>query len=174
MLLNLLVRPSQGSCFKVPYKRSKRPAPFTEEQNAKLQSKLWENHSKRVSAENQRIDVFYKKAGLKHFAIFTGKHLYWSLFLIQLQTFRSATLLKRDSNTGVFLWILKFFKDRSLRLYQKETPTQVFFVNIVNSNFCLFKSNFVQFNHFNSFQRCKNSIIWSSAHNTSLLSLRFN
>ena len=26
--------------------------------------------------------VFYKKAVLKHFAIFTGKHLCWSLFLI--------------------------------------------------------------------------------------------
>ena len=28
------------------------------------------------------------------------------LFLIKLQTFRFATLLKRDSNTGVFLWNL--------------------------------------------------------------------
>ena len=27
--------------------------------------------------------------------------MYWSLFLIRLQAFRLATLLKRDSNTGV-------------------------------------------------------------------------
>ena len=36
----------------------------------------------------------------------TGKHLCWSYFLIKLQACRFATLLKRDSNTGVFLWIL--------------------------------------------------------------------
>ena len=35
----------------------------------------------------------------------------WSLFLINFQTFRPATLLKRDSNTGSFLWNLwKFFR----------------------------------------------------------------
>ena len=48
------------------------------------------------------------KAVLKHLAIFTTrKHLWWSLFLIKLQTLRPGTLLKRDSNTGVFLWILQ-------------------------------------------------------------------
>ena len=36
------------------------------------------------------------------FAIFTGKRLCWSIFLIKLQTFRPGTLLKRDSNTSVF------------------------------------------------------------------------
>ena len=29
-------------------------------------------------------------------------HLCWCLFLIKFQVFRPATLLKRDSNTGVF------------------------------------------------------------------------
>ena len=43
-----------------------------------------------------------KKAVLKNFAIFTGKHLCWGLFLIKLQVSRPATLLKRDSNTGKF------------------------------------------------------------------------
>ena len=32
-----------------------------------------------------------------------------SLFLIKLQVFSPASLLKRDSNTGVFLWILQIF-----------------------------------------------------------------
>ena len=40
---------------------------------------------------------------LKSPAIFTGKHLYWSLFLIKLKAFRPATLVKRYSYTGVFL-----------------------------------------------------------------------
>ena len=34
--------------------------------------------------------VFCKKAVLKHFAIFTGKHLCWSPFLIKLQAFSPA------------------------------------------------------------------------------------
>ena len=48
-----------------------------------------------------------KKAVFKIFAIFTGKQLCWSLFLIICSV--PATLLKRDSNTGVFLWILQKF-----------------------------------------------------------------
>ena len=44
-----------------------------------------------------------KKTILKNFSISTRKHLYQSLVFIKLQTFRPATLLKRDSNKGVFL-----------------------------------------------------------------------
>ena len=38
---------------------------------------------------------------------FTWKHLCWNFFLIKLQVLRPATLLKTDSNTGVFLWNLR-------------------------------------------------------------------
>ena len=51
-----------------------------------------------------------QKAVLKSFAIFTGKHLCWSPFLIKLPALSRATLLKRDSNTAIFLWILRIFK----------------------------------------------------------------
>ena len=50
-----------------------------------------------------------KKVVLKNLALFTGKNLYWSLFLIKLQIWRITTLSKRDSNTGIFLWILQNF-----------------------------------------------------------------
>ena len=53
--------------------------------------------------QKQPLGVFYKKAVPKNFAIFTGKNLCWSFFLIKWQAFRPATLLKRDPNTGVFL-----------------------------------------------------------------------
>ena len=43
------------------------------------------------------------------FAMFTGKHLCWSLFLIKMLAFKSATLLKDDCNTGAFLGILQNF-----------------------------------------------------------------
>ena len=46
---------------------------------------------------------FVKEGVLKNFANFTGKRLRWSLFLVKRQDFWLATLLKRDSNTGVFL-----------------------------------------------------------------------
>ena len=54
--------------------------------------------------EKQPSEAFYKKTVLKIFSVFTGKHLSWSLFLIiKFQAIRPATLLKRDSSTGVFL-----------------------------------------------------------------------
>ena len=46
---------------------------------------------------------FYKKAILKNFSIFTENDLGWTLFLIKWQSFKPATLLKKDSNTAVFL-----------------------------------------------------------------------
>ena len=52
---------------------------------------------KQPFADDLKIDT------LKDFAIFTEKHLCWSLFLITLQALRSTTLLERDSITYVFL-----------------------------------------------------------------------
>ena len=48
-----------------------------------------------------RLQIILIVGVLKYFAIFTGKRLCWSIFLIKLQAFRSVTLLKSDSNTGV-------------------------------------------------------------------------
>ena len=53
--------------------------------------------------QKQPPDVFYEN----FFAIFTGEHLCWSLFLIKMQAYKPATLLKRYFNTCVFLWILQ-------------------------------------------------------------------
>ena len=43
---------------------------------------------------NSSSQLFLKISVLKKFAIFTGKHLSWSLFLIKLLGFRPATLFK--------------------------------------------------------------------------------
>ena len=59
---------------------------------------------------------FYKECVLKGFAKFTGKHLYWSFFLIKQQALMPATLLKKDSSTGIAFWIAR----KNLR-----TPTMV-------------------------------------------------
>ena len=47
--------------------------------------------------------MLFKIGVLKIFANFTGKHLCSSFFLIKFQVLRPATLLKTDSDTGVFL-----------------------------------------------------------------------
>ena len=50
------------------------------------------NTDKRRSSHQRRS---IKKAALKNFAVFTGKQLYWSFFLIKLQSIKAATLLKK-------------------------------------------------------------------------------
>ena len=60
---------------------------------------VWFTHFKKEEPPEE----FYKKGVVKNFAIFTEKHLCWSLFLIKLQAYRPATLLKRDYNEEVFL-----------------------------------------------------------------------
>ena len=72
---------------------------------------IWRHRSSRSNGPK----VFCEKVVLTKFAIFTAKHMCWRLFLIKLQhTWRHATLLKRDSNTGVFLWILQNFLRASI------------------------------------------------------------
>ena len=50
-----------------------------------------------------------KKDVLKKFVKFTGKHQCWSLFFHKITGQQPATLLKKRSNTGVFLLILRNF-----------------------------------------------------------------
>ena len=58
-------------------------------------------------AEAAVCRCFFKIGVLKNFAIFTEKHLCYCLFLTILQASRPTVFLKRDFNTGVFMWILQ-------------------------------------------------------------------
>ena len=60
-----------------------------------------------------RSQIFFKIGVLKNFANFTGKHRFGV---------RPATVLKRDSSTGVFLWNLRNF---SIALFYKTLPVTV-------------------------------------------------
>ena len=55
--------------------------------------------------------MFFKICDLKHFGIFAGKPVLESLFhkVAGLAALQSATLFKRDFNTGVFLGVLQNF-----------------------------------------------------------------
>ena len=56
-----------------------------------------------LNFKSSRSQMFFKIDVLKNLAMFTGKHLCWSYFLIQLQGWRTTILLKRDSSTSAFL-----------------------------------------------------------------------
>ena len=57
-------------------------------------------------SKSSRSQMFFEISSIKNFAIFTGKHLCWGLFLIKLQAFRP-----RDSNTGVSCGYCELFKN---------------------------------------------------------------
>ena len=54
-------------------------------------------------------EMCFKKGAHKNFAKFTGKHLCQSSFFNKVAGLRSATLLKRDAETVLFLWIWSSF-----------------------------------------------------------------
>ena len=66
---------------------------------------------------SSRLQMFFKTSVLKNFAIFIGNHFYWCLFLAKLQALRHTTLLKRYSNTVVFLWMFAKFIRTICRTY---------------------------------------------------------
>ena len=81
------------------------------------------NREQRVNAIKQRTEVFYKKTVLINFIIFTGIHLWWSLFSIKLQSWRSAILLKRDPNTGtLFSESYEILKNIYFAEYLRTSP----------------------------------------------------
>ena len=64
------------------------------------------------NVQNQPPAVFYKKRFLKNFTKIHRKHLYQSLFFNKVEgTWGLQLYSKRNSGTGVFLWILRNFKE---------------------------------------------------------------
>ena len=67
----------------------------------------------KLQAENLKLseaDAGVSKTRFpKNFANFTGKNLWWSLFLMKLEFWGPATLLKKVSDTGASLWNFQTF-----------------------------------------------------------------
>ena len=119
--------------------------------------------------------MFFEKAFFKNFAIFTGKHLCWSLLKsLCLEAFRAARLLKRDSKTGVFLEYSKIFKSNYFEEHQRTTASELdgsfatttFKETIFqNSLYNIFSSNFYfAFVSLNMFISLNNFITYSDSH----------
>ena len=77
-----------------------------------------------IRSSHRRCSV--KKAAPNNFGIFTKKYRCWTLFL------RPATLLKRNSNTGVFLWILRSFKNTYYENICKQFLLVIHYYNKIN------------------------------------------
>ena len=95
---------------------------FVADSRTNFCSKLLWKHQLNLRSSNWNSSV--EKGVHRNFVSFTGKHLCWSLFLIDLQAFRPAALLKRNSNTDVFLWNLQNSEERlvsGLRTTPSET-----------------------------------------------------
>ena len=90
--------------------------------------------------------MFFKICILKHFAIFTGKHLCWSLFFNEITGFRLATLLRRrlqhrcfPANIGKFLRAALF--PEHLRWLVLKVGNSVLYIYVL----CFFKKSFKVF-----------------------------
>ena len=56
-----------------------------------------------LNFKSTHLQMFLKIDVLKNLAMFTEKRLCWSYFLIWLQGWKTAIVLKRDSNKSAFL-----------------------------------------------------------------------
>ena len=102
-----------------------------------MQASFWCLHQKQPS------EVFYKKWCSSKFRKCHRKTPVLESFLMKFQAWRSTTLLKRDSNTVIFLWNLRHFEEH------------LFWGTSANGCFCfvswekqlLLKWNFGKVNH---------------------------
>ena len=106
-------------------------------QNQRLDnSKQWWNRkfSKIIFGKvlKQPPAVFSKKRMfLKDFAIFTGKHLYWNLFLIKLQACKFLrTLILKNLCEQLLLKVINFFLNYSISWRQKTTILFILFLTL--------------------------------------------
>ena len=96
------------------------------------------------NARSSCSQILIKISVLKNFAIFTEKHLCWSLFLRNLQVLKPASLLKEHSNTDVFLWILQSFKNSLF--YKTPLVAASVIETLHTSNFKIYENNMTQHN----------------------------
>ena len=90
--------------------------------------KFWQVSNTALKSSYRMCSI--KNAVLKNLAILIGKHLCWSLFLINLEVYKPGILLQWDSDTSVFLWILRnFYKG----LFQRTSVNDCFWTSLIQS-----------------------------------------
>ena len=94
--------------------------------------------------------MFFKIIVFKKVCKFHGKAPVLETFLRKLQTLRTATLIKRDSNTGILLWILSIvqkplFCVEDVWTVGSETPVRLFKNSFFNKTFPVAASDSFRF-----------------------------
>ena len=128
------------------------PPDIIKEQN-KIQSREFIPNSQLILFETEAVTggVLFKKSALKNFAIFIGKLLCWSHFLINFQTFWPATLInkKRLQHRRSPVSIPKFLKTPILKnnrerllLSENSIETSIFFRELISNNLILSENSF--------------------------------
>ena len=74
--------------------------------------------------KGQSLEVFHKNGILKKLAKYAQRNTCVGVFINKFIGWRPATLLKRNYNTDVFLWILKNFKNTFLTKYHRVTSSE--------------------------------------------------
>ena len=81
--------------------------------------------------------MFYKKTVLKNFAIFTGKHRYWSLFLINLHVLKIYKFIKKRLQHRCFpVNIVKFLRTPILKNIGERWLLDLDKANSISFRFC--------------------------------------
>ena len=99
-----------------------------------------------VNLPDAATEVFYKKGVLKNLLKFTGKHCVKVSFLIKLRA-SACNFIKKDSGTGIFLWILWNFQEH---LFLKYTYWRLLL--IFSDRF--FREKDLKYSHKNVYFRC--------------------
>ena len=84
----------------------------------------------RNSLPNCEPKVFYKKAGLKDLAILIGKHLSWSLFLINLQPYKPAIYYNETATRVFSCEYCESFKNIFFKGYLSTTASELYLFKV--------------------------------------------
>ena len=102
-------------CFEIIARNSlERVRSYMRSVNSNETLVIWKIRTRSVEKQKQPLNMICRKTSPWKICKFhrkSRKHLWWSLFLIKLQSFRPAILLKGDSNTGVFCETCQFFQN---------------------------------------------------------------
>ena len=68
----------------------------------------------KMYTSSSRSQMFFKTIVLKIVLMLKGEHLCWSFLFNKIEGLKACNLLKRDSNRGASLWILRNFLEQLL------------------------------------------------------------
>ena len=89
-------------------------------------TKQWHKEYEKYQCSTQSREAFYKKLFFKISQYSPENNFVGVFFLIKIQTFRPATLLKGDSNTVVFFLRTTVLKNICERLFLRVFPFKLF------------------------------------------------